>query len=724
MRWNPGRLLVSLVLFLAAAADASTLLTPVPGRPSAGLPRVSVAYPLALDRGALAELRTSSTATVEHFSLGQREVTLELERVNPFAGTKVEVMGPNGAEPLALPDRTYYGGAITGDPDSRVLVVAGRDEVHGWVAADGTLYVFGRDKAGEHQVYDLRDADPAAQTPPSGFCANDRQAGLVAPMHSTAALLAPSEPPTGATFSPVLEVEMAIETDQELRAKFDNSPDALEYITDLAAAANVIYLRDLSIRLTFSYIRLWTSTDPWTESDTVDQLYEVGDYWQDSSNNMDDIAGDYDLVHFLSGKDVQGGVAWISGACDSQYQFAVSQVFGEFDVLDPEATWDVIVFTHETGHNLGSPHTHCYSPPIDRCYNAEPSSADFTCYSGPTSLPAGGGTLMSYCHLLAPGLPNVNLTFHTRTQTMIRNTVGLMVCIDPATTCGDGEPEDDEECDDGNTTDGDGCSSDCLIETTCGDGKIEGREQCDDSNTVDGDGCSDECNVEECGNGIVDPGEDCDDGNELTGDGCTPVCVREPLCGDGIDDPGESCDDGNLDDGDGCSASCTKELCVITRSHQTVWAPATAKIVHGANSDRLTLHARFGVPTASTPLAIQDLRLVMHSASGQDIVDLTLPVDGPWSGKSNRQRYRDGSGRENGIRRVQVKTTSAGEITEIDLKIVGKGGKYPIVAADLPFSVSVVFGGDDGAIAAQCGRHEFGGGSCVAKRGGKRILCR
>jgi cysteine-rich repeat protein len=33
-----------------------------------------------------------------------------------------------------------------------------------------------------------------------------------------------------------------------------------------------------------------------------------------------------------------------------------------------------------------------------------------------------------------------------------------------------------------------------------------------------------------CGDGIVDPGQECDDGNTATGDGCSPICTFEPLC--------------------------------------------------------------------------------------------------------------------------------------------------------------------------------------------------
>lgn len=66
--------------------------------------------------------------------------------------------------------------------------------------------------------------------------------------------------------------------------------------------------------------------------------------------------------------------------------------------------------------------------------------------------------------------------------------------------CGDGVLDaaaPAEECDDGNTTNGDGCTSGCLVESTvysctaaspsvctklCGNGVVAGTEQCDDNN--------------------------------------------------------------------------------------------------------------------------------------------------------------------------------------------------------------------------------------------------
>ena len=49
-----------------------------------------------------------------------------------------------------------------------------------------------------------------------------------------------------------------------------------------------------------------------------------------------------------------------------------------------------------------------------------------------------------------------------------------------------------EECDDGNTQDGDICTSVCK-NPMCGDGRVSYGEQCDDFNRYNNDGCNNQC---------------------------------------------------------------------------------------------------------------------------------------------------------------------------------------------------------------------------------------
>lgn len=129
--------------------------------------------------------------------------------------------------------------------------------------------------------------------------------------------------------------------------------------------------------------------------------------------------------------------------------------------------------------------------------------------------------------------------------------------------CGDRTIDPGEGCDDGNVSNGDGCSATCTTELSCGNESLDLGEQCDDGNRANGDGCDMNCRNESgpvCGDGRVQAPEGCDDGNRLNGDGCNATCVREPRCGNRIMDAGETCDDGNVRPGDGCSALCQKEL--------------------------------------------------------------------------------------------------------------------------------------------------------------------
>ena len=58
-------------------------------------------------------------------------------------------------------------------------------------------------------------------------------------------------------------------------------------------------------------------------------------------------------------------------------------------------------------------------------------------------------------------------------------------------------------------------------------------EECDDGNSSNQDSCSTTCELALCGDGAVQAAvEECDDGNREDGDGCSAVCRQESLHGD------------------------------------------------------------------------------------------------------------------------------------------------------------------------------------------------
>jgi cysteine-rich repeat protein len=122
------------------------------------------------------------------------------------------------------------------------------------------------------------------------------------------------------------------------------------------------------------------------------------------------------------------------------------------------------------------------------------------------------------------------------------------VCLPGA--CGDGVVGGKEECDDGNSVDGDGCSRDCTSNEKCGNGVRDGSkgEECDDgaaNSDMPNARCRLNCKLAGCGDNVIDSNtETCDlgvDNSDLPNRACRKNC-QPRRCGDQIVDAGEVCD--------------------------------------------------------------------------------------------------------------------------------------------------------------------------------------
>lgn len=337
------------------------------------------------------------------------------EVATPDARVLVETA--SGSEERPMPSVAHFRGRLEGDEDSRVYVGVQPGFLVAIVRSGaGVVYVGPEGPTDGPVQHVLRRADSPLNddfVPADWRC--DADDLPQAPIGDAARIGEPSLAPVTAALetSTLREATVSIETDQELLAKYSGNVSAMTaYITTLLGAASVIYERDVQVHLNVNLIQAWTTTDPYSSTSTRTQLDEVGDWWH---ANRPKTSYPRTTVHYMSGKPVSGGIAWLDVLCMSDFSQGGGHWGGAYGVTQvnaayPSSPWDLLAVTHELGHNFGSPHTHCYSPPIDMCYNAEPG-----CYSGPIVNPGPlGGTIMSYCHLLSGGYGNIDMRFHER----------------------------------------------------------------------------------------------------------------------------------------------------------------------------------------------------------------------------------------------------------------------------------------------------------------------
>ncbi len=428
---------------LSRAAAILALLAAPPTRAMADTPATS--RPLStpdwwpLERTVLDALRSGAPALAIEIDLPHLGVvTLELVRTEvATADLEVElarvVQDRAHGEPRIARERAEptlpiaYAGRIAGRPGSIAYLGAGTGDGAGIVAGVVALEGVAQDPTGTDTWW-ISSGPLAARRaglPPMVAHARGLAGQPLDGLRCAAGELAGGPGADGAAEGGVAggagcrEFRVAVDTDTEytMAAHGGNAVAALQYALLLMGAASQIYDRDLDAKLPVGYLRLWTGEDIWTGADMFEQLDQYRNHWATSMGSVP-----RDLGHYLAGRGLGGGVAWLGVVCTgNDWSYALSSGIGygfPYPLVDHDhGNWEPMVVNHEIGHNFGAPHTHDHSPQADGCGTNDCSQA-------------WTGTIMSYCHICDGGMSNVSLVFHPYSVASMAGHLGNVGCDD------------------------------------------------------------------------------------------------------------------------------------------------------------------------------------------------------------------------------------------------------------------------------------------------------
>lgn len=308
-----------------------------------------------------------------------------------------------------------YRGVIENDNQSVVAITFSENETMGLISNRDGNYVLGKmqDKSSERYIiYNDKDLVPS-----SNIQCDTKTDVPENPLRE----IDPNQTTS------VKCVNWYWETDYDIFVGKGSVANVTTYINAVFNQVSTLYAND-GVSITLQTLFVWDTTDPYTGPDT-------GDYLDQFGTNRTSFTGN---LAMLIGYNGGGGVAYVNGYCAStSHKMGYAGISSNYQSV-PTYSWTVEVLTHEQGHLLGSSHTHdCKwngnNTKIDACGDVAgyPSGS---CAQTVPPTPAGGGTIMSYCHLTSAGI-NLSLGFGPQPAALILNAVNNSSCLTACSTC-------------------------------------------------------------------------------------------------------------------------------------------------------------------------------------------------------------------------------------------------------------------------------------------------
>ena len=388
---------------------------------------------LRFESDAYEQLRDRKRVRLTGFPLTRQEsVDLELEQFEVTTPDTIIVEGTSeGDKPLPHPEVVLFRGRVAGVEDSEAVIGISPYGSNGYIRKGELLYYLSPDrKSGKGGRTELHTIAEKAEVS-GGWLAKPFQCS-VTPAPETVALLSTEDLVVENSYDWRVAF-VAIDCDYAYYQHFGGDfQAALAYLLQLTGTVSSFYERDMNIKWHLSYIRIWTSPDPFLSypphhSPAI--LSNFADFWR---VHMDHI--DRNMVLLFSSDEGFFGRAYGFTMCDRSKHFGLCNgIQGWFPrpVQDLHAdNWDLHVVAHEAGHIFGTDHTHCYDPPIDNCSEPNSDAGNPACEGRTIFDECVPGTIMSYCgRPLCGDYANELMSFHPRVAACIRSYLDTYRCL-------------------------------------------------------------------------------------------------------------------------------------------------------------------------------------------------------------------------------------------------------------------------------------------------------
>lgn len=347
--------------------------------------------------------------------IGTKNMTLLLYKTD-ISPSGLTIKTGSGKNQSVTTPIVHYRGIIENDHFSVASVSFSENETMGLISNKDGNYVLGKienSTSGLHIVYNDIDLIPQSNI----TCGTN----TAVPVNHTKEINQNS-------IESVNCVNWYWETDYDLFLGKGSVANVSSYINGIFNQVSTLYDNDgITINLQTTFI--WDTIDPYTGPNTSNYLNQF-------AVNRTSFTGDLATLLGYAGS---GGIAWVDGICaPNQYRMSYCGISSGFNTV-PVYSWTVEVVTHEQGHLLGSEHTHdCVwngnNTKIDACGDVAgyPSAG---CPNTVPATPAGGGTIMSYCHLVAGTGINFSNGFGPQPAALILGNVNGSGCLGSCINC-------------------------------------------------------------------------------------------------------------------------------------------------------------------------------------------------------------------------------------------------------------------------------------------------